>query len=117
MIPLMVDNTIVTAALQTPIALGADIILLSITKFLAGNATVIVDETADLADAAEKIRASKTFDNATSCSSENALVVVEAMKMEIAIEADEAGVVREVLCAQGSPVKAGQALVILEFED
>jgi len=44
------------------------------------------------------------------------LVVVEAMKMEIAIESDEAGVVREVLCAQGSPVKAGQALVIVELE-
>ncbi|GFE50737.1 hypothetical protein So717_24900 [Roseobacter cerasinus] len=43
----------------------------------AGNVTVIVDETADLAAAAEKIRASKTFDNATSCSSENAVVVVE----------------------------------------
>ncbi|MEX0369382.1 MAG: sulfoacetaldehyde dehydrogenase, partial [Tateyamaria sp.] len=34
--------------------------------------------TANLADAAEKIRASKTFDNATSCSSENAIVVVDA---------------------------------------
>lgn len=45
----------------------------------AGNVTVIVDETADLADAAAKIAASKTFDNATSCSSENALVVVEAV--------------------------------------
>ncbi|GAW35261.1 sulfoacetaldehyde dehydrogenase [Roseovarius sp. A-2] len=44
----------------------------------AGNVTVIVDETADLA-AAEKIRASKCFDNATSCSSENALVVVDAV--------------------------------------
>ena len=44
-----------------------------------GNVTVIVDETADLADAAEKIRASKTFDNATSCSSENAAVVVDAV--------------------------------------
>ena len=44
----------------------------------AGNVTVIVDETADLAAAAEKIRASKTFDNATSCSSENAVVVVDA---------------------------------------
>lgn len=43
----------------------------------AGNVTVIVDETADLASAAEKIRASKTFDNATSCSSENAVVVVD----------------------------------------
>jgi sulfoacetaldehyde dehydrogenase len=45
----------------------------------AGNVTVIVDETADLAAAAAKIAASKTFDNATSCSSENALVVVDAV--------------------------------------
>jgi cystathionine beta-lyase/cystathionine gamma-synthase len=40
-IPLMVDNTTATAALQQPLKLGADIILLSITKFLAGNATVL----------------------------------------------------------------------------
>ncbi|GAW37285.1 sulfoacetaldehyde dehydrogenase [Roseovarius sp. A-2] len=46
----------------------------------AGNATVIVDETADLDAAAEKIRASKTFDNATSCSSENSVVVVNAVR-------------------------------------
>ena len=46
----------------------------------AGNVTVIVDETADLVAAAEKIRASKTFDNATSCSSENAVVVVDAVR-------------------------------------
>lgn len=45
----------------------------------AGNVTVIVDETADLADAAAKITASKCFDNATSCSSENAVVVVDAV--------------------------------------
>ncbi|MES0826407.1 acylating sulfoacetaldehyde dehydrogenase [Ruegeria sp. SCP11] len=45
----------------------------------AGNVTVIVDETADLHAAAAKIAASKCFDNATSCSSENALVVVEAV--------------------------------------
>jgi urea carboxylase len=44
------------------------------------------------------------------------LLVVEAMKMEIAIEADEIGVVTEVLCARGSPVKAGQAVVILKIE-
>ncbi|MCP5001747.1 MAG: aldehyde dehydrogenase family protein, partial [Hyphomicrobiales bacterium] len=43
----------------------------------AGNATVIVDETADIRDAAQKIAASKTFDNATSCSSENAVIVVD----------------------------------------
>ena len=40
-IPLMVDNTTATAALQKPMDIGADIVLLSITKFLAGNATVI----------------------------------------------------------------------------
>ncbi len=40
-VPLLVDNTIATAALQQPLALGADIILLSITKFLAGNASVL----------------------------------------------------------------------------
>lgn len=45
----------------------------------AGNVPVIVDETADLADAAAKIRASKCFDNATSCSSENSLVIVDAV--------------------------------------
>lgn len=45
----------------------------------AGNVTVIVDETADLDAAAQKITASKTFDNATSCSSENAIVVVGAV--------------------------------------
>ncbi|MEL6958664.1 MAG: aldehyde dehydrogenase family protein [Pseudomonadota bacterium] len=45
----------------------------------AGNVAVIVDETADLAAAAAKIKASKTFDNATSCSSENAVVVVDAI--------------------------------------
>lgn len=40
-VPLLVDNTTATAALQQPLALGADIVLLSITKFLAGNATVL----------------------------------------------------------------------------
>lgn len=44
-----------------------------------GNVAVIVDETADLADAAAKIARSKTFDNATSCSSENSIIAVEAI--------------------------------------
>jgi sulfoacetaldehyde dehydrogenase len=42
-----------------------------------GNAPVIIDASADLADAAHKIMLSKTFDHATSCSSENALVIVD----------------------------------------
>ena len=57
----------------------------------AGNVTVIVDETADLAAAAEKIKASKTFDNATSCSSENAVVVVDAVYDAFAAEMARTG--------------------------
>jgi cystathionine beta-lyase/cystathionine gamma-synthase len=40
-VPLLVDNTTATAALQQPLALGADMVLLSITKFLCGNASVL----------------------------------------------------------------------------
>lgn len=45
----------------------------------AGNVAVIVDDTADVADAAKKIMASKIFDNATSCSSENSVIVHAAV--------------------------------------
>ena len=41
----------------------------------AGNVLVIIDEHADLTGAANKILQSKTFDNATSCSSENGVVI------------------------------------------
>jgi sulfoacetaldehyde dehydrogenase len=43
----------------------------------AGNVPSIVDETAALADAAAKITVSKSFDNATSCSSENSLIILD----------------------------------------
>lgn len=42
-----------------------------------GNVPAIVDESADLAKAAARISQSKCFDNATSCSSESALLVVD----------------------------------------
>lgn len=45
----------------------------------AGNSVMIVDETADIKDAAKKIFMSKTFDNATSCSAENNLVIQESV--------------------------------------
>ena len=45
----------------------------------AGNAVITVDETADLVDAAEKIRISKTLDLAASCSSDNSVVAVESV--------------------------------------
>lgn len=44
-----------------------------------GNASVIVDETADLKDAANKLMRSKTFDHATSCSAENSMVIQESI--------------------------------------
>ncbi len=45
----------------------------------AGNVPVIIDDTADLADAARKIRASKIFDNSTSCSSENSVIILDSI--------------------------------------
>ncbi len=44
-----------------------------------GNAVVIVDETADIKDTANKVMRSKTFDYATSCSAENSLVIQEGI--------------------------------------
>ncbi len=44
-----------------------------------GNAVITVDETADLDDAAEKIRISKTLDLAASCSADNSVVLVGAI--------------------------------------
>ena len=57
----------------------------------AGNVTVIVDETADLNAAAAKIMASKTFDHATSCSSENAIVVLDEIYDDFLLALDEVG--------------------------
>jgi len=44
-----------------------------------GNAVITVDDTADLDDAAEKIRISKTLDLAASCSSDNAVVLFDSI--------------------------------------
>jgi urea carboxylase len=42
------------------------------------------------------------------------LIVVESMKMEIAVATPFAGTVVEILCSQGAQVAAGQALLFLE---
>ncbi len=44
-----------------------------------GNAVITVDNTADLDDAAEKIRISKTLDLAASCSSDNSVLLFESI--------------------------------------
>jgi len=59
----------------------------------AGNVASIVDETADLAAAAARILQSKTFDNATSCSSENSVVLLDAIHDAALTELQRAGAV------------------------
>ena len=41
------------------------------------------------------------------------LIIVESMKMEIAVCAPSSGLVREVRCAEGRSIQVGQALVIM----
>ncbi|MDQ6639265.1 MAG: aldehyde dehydrogenase family protein, partial [Pseudomonadota bacterium] len=59
----------------------------------AGNVAGIVDESADIGLAAERIVRSKTFDNATSCSSENSLVIVDAVYAEVVAALEARGAV------------------------
>lgn len=56
-----------------------------------GNVAVIIDASADLADAAHKIALSKCFDNATSCSSENSVIVISAVYEQALAELAKAG--------------------------
>jgi len=60
----------------------------------AGNVPVIIDSNADLTDAAQKICASKTFDNSTSCSSENSLVILDDRYQEAIAALKTAGAYR-----------------------
>ena len=57
----------------------------------AGNVPVIVDSSADLEDAATKIADSKCFDNATSCSSENAVVILDDVYDSMLLALKQAG--------------------------
>jgi len=56
-----------------------------------GNVAVIVDDSADCADAAAKIISSKIFDNATSCSSENAVIIHDGVYAKMMTSLERAG--------------------------
>ncbi len=73
----------------------------------AGNSVTIVDETADLADAARKIFLSKTFDFATSCSSENSAVIQESVFDEMLLKLKENG---GYLCSPAEKVQLQKAM-------
>ncbi len=42
------------------------------------------------------------------------LVILESMKMEVTVSATRAGVIREIRCAEGRPVAAGETLIVIE---
>jgi sulfoacetaldehyde dehydrogenase len=67
-----------------------------------GNVVCIVDETADLPVAADMLLRSKTFDHATSCSTENNIVVIESVYEQWAVEMAKVGAV---LIKEGTPEK------------
>jgi acetyl-CoA carboxylase biotin carboxyl carrier protein len=41
------------------------------------------------------------------------VVILEAMKMEMPVEAEDDGVVREICCTEGQAVSEGETLVVL----
>lgn len=57
----------------------------------AGNAVIIVDESANLKEAAEKIKQSKTFDSAAGCSCDNSVVIHEKVYDEMLNELKNVG--------------------------
>ncbi len=62
-----------------------------------GNVATYIDPSANLADAAHKIMLSKTFDNSTSCSSENETIIHESIYEEFveALQAEGGYLIRE----------------------
>jgi sulfoacetaldehyde dehydrogenase len=57
----------------------------------AGNAIIVVDKTADLPDAAVKIKASKTFDLAAGCSCDNSVIIDESVYTDMLTEFKKIG--------------------------
>ena len=56
-----------------------------------GNAVITVDETADLEDASDKIKISKTLDFAASCSADNSVILVNKIYDEMMSKFQEKG--------------------------
>ena len=56
-----------------------------------GNAVITVDETADLEDASDKIKISKTLDLAASCSADNSVILVDKIYDEMISKFQEKG--------------------------
>ena len=91
----------------------------------AGNVAGIVDETADIGLAADRVVRSKTFDNATSCSSENSLVIVDsaydamlaalAERGAVLLDAEQKATLQRLMWPAGklSPAATGQSAKVI----
>lgn len=42
------------------------------------------------------------------------VAILESMKMEMPVESEERGIVKEILCQEGQAVSEGDALIVLE---
>ena len=104
----VVDNTFLSPALQRPLALGADIVIHSTTKFLNGHSDVVggalvarstemvdrlswwancIGATGSPFDAYQTLRGLRTLFARSETHERNALAVVEALRRETLIEA------------------------------
>ncbi len=50
----------------------------------------------------------------TRCTEGDAVVILESMKMEMPVEAEDPGTVREIRCSEGQSVSEGDVLVVLD---
>ena len=49
-----------------------------------------------------------------SVAEDDAVIILESMKMEIPVESEDAGVVTEIRCQEGQSVSEGDILIVLE---
>ncbi len=99
-IPLIVDNTIASPALQQPKALGADIVVHSATKYLSGNATCISGVVAGSADYIDNIREIEYRNIGPSLSPFNSwllLLGMETLSLRMAKHCENAQIIAEFL--------------------
>jgi acetyl-CoA carboxylase biotin carboxyl carrier protein len=47
-------------------------------------------------------------------SEDDEVIILESMKMEIPVESEDDGVVKEILCEEGQSVTEGDVLIVLE---
>ena len=52
--------------------------------------------------------------SATQIEEGDTVAILESMKMEMPVEAEDAGTVKEILCEEGQAVNEGDTLVVLE---